>query len=99
MWAEQRRELRARGAAGVGKARGKGGSGAAVGCGKQGERLPACAFWQVLDTPPQLLPPPGAPPGCQTDAPVPPSGLGGDHGFANAPLPISKPHGPSAGQL
>lgn len=45
------------------------------------------------------LPPSGAPPGCQADAPVPPSGLGGDHGFADAPLPVSKPHRPPAGQL
>lgn len=70
-------------------------------CGRWGARESCChrAFWAVLEPPPQLLPPPGAPPGCQADAPVPPSGLGGDHGFADAPLPIFKPHGPPAGQL
>lgn len=94
------------GGAWVMRGRGRVGKGGALGplwaVGSPGELLPTRAFWTVLDPPtphPQLLPSPGAPLGCLADASVPPSGLRGDHGFADAPLPLSKSHGPPAGQL
>lgn len=44
--------------------------------GSPGELLPTRAFWAPPPhTHTQPLPPPGAPPGCQADAPMPPSGL------------------------
>lgn len=102
VWAERAAHWGSPGVAGVGKAWGEAGLWSC--CGRRGARVSCCPpvhSGQSLTPPPKpsLFPRPGAPPGCQTDAPVPPSGLGGDHGFANAPLPISKPHGSPAGQL
>lgn len=89
------------GDAAVGKAWGKGEFWGC--CGPRAARESCCPLvgsGQSLTTYPPPTPAiPGAPPGCQADIPVPPSRLGGDHGYADAPLPVSQPHGSPAGQL